>query len=86
MGIVVPAADSGSAAGAGGGAGAGKATGRNNDNKFGEPFEIGTNKEFTPKEDGILHLNVNLPAGHKSSGKLRVHVSGHLKMLTKEQR
>lgn len=80
MGIVVPNSDSGSATGAG------KAAGRGNDNKYGEPFEIGDNKEFTPKEDGVLHLNVNLPAGHKSSGKLRVHVSGHIKMLSKEQR
>ena len=82
MGVVVPSSDSGAAAG---GASGGKTTGRGND-KVGEAFEIGANKEFTPKEDGILHLNVNLPAGHKSTGKLRVHVSGHIKMLTKEQR
>lgn len=84
MGVVVPTSDSGTATGAGG-AGAGKTTGRGNE-KAGEPFEIGTNKEFTPKEDGVLHLNVNLPAGHKSSGKLRVHVSGHIKLLSKESR
>lgn len=83
MGIVVPTADSGSAAGAA--AGAGKTAGRNND-KVGEPFEVGSSKEFTPKEDGLLLLNVNLPAGHKSTGKLRVHISGHIKMLTKELR
>ncbi len=83
MGIVVATQDSG--AGATTGAGAGKTTGRNND-KVGEPFEIGASKEFTPKEDGILLLNVNLPAGHKSTGKLRVHVSGHLMMLPKELR
>ena len=47
--------------------------------KIGEPFEIGTSKEFTPKEDGVLLLNVNLPSGHKSTGKLRVRVSGHIK-------
>ena len=87
MGIVVPTSDSGAAtgAGAGAGAGAGKTTGRNND-KVGEPFEIGTSKEFTPREDGLLLLNVNLPASHKSTGKLRVHVSGHIKMLSKETR
>ncbi len=89
MGIVVATQDSGASAttgaGANTGAGAGKATGRNND-KVGEPFEIGASKEFTPKEDGILLLNVNLPAGHKSTGKLRVHVSGHLKLLPKELR
>lgn len=85
MGVVVPTSDSGAGAGGGATAGAGKTTSRGND-KVGEPFEIGASKEFTPKEDGILHLNVNLPAGHKSSGKLRVHVSGHIKMLSKEQR
>lgn len=84
MGVVVPSSDSGAATGAGG-AGAGKTTGRGNE-KSGEPFEIGANKEFTPKEDGVLHLNVNLPAGHKSTGKLRVHVSGHIKLLSKEPR
>ena len=46
--------------------------------KIGDPFEIGTSKEFTPKEDGVLLLNVNLPPGNKSTGKLRVRVSGHI--------
>jgi hypothetical protein len=78
MGIIVPAPDAGT--------GATKAGGRNNNDKIGEPFEIGASKEFTPKEDGILLLNVNLPTGHKSTGKLRVHVSGHIKMLSKELR
>lgn len=82
MGVVAPTPDS---SGPASGAGAGKTTGRANE-KVGEPFEIGDNKEFTPKDDGVLLLNVNLPAGHKSSGKLRVHISGHIKMLTKESR
>jgi hypothetical protein len=77
MGIIVPVPEPGSPNTKGGG--------RNND-KAGEPFEIGASKEFTPKEDGVLLLNVNLPAGHKSSGKLRVHISGHIKMLPKELR
>ena len=75
MGIVVPDPESGGA----------KTGGRNND-KVGEPFEIGASKEFTPKEDGLLLLNVNLPSGHKSTGKLRVHVSGHIKLLAKGPR
>ncbi|MBC7819423.1 MAG: hypothetical protein IAG10_21265 [Planctomycetaceae bacterium] len=75
MGIVVPTPEPGGA----------KTGGRNND-KIGEPFEVGASKEFTPKEDGILLLNVNLPSGHKSIGKLRVHVSGHIKLLPKELR
>jgi hypothetical protein len=77
MGIVVPVP--------GPGAPNTKGSARGND-KVGEPFEIGASKEFTPKEDGILLLNVNLPAGHKSTGKLRVHISGNIKMLPKELR
>lgn len=73
MGIVVPLPEPGA-----------KSTGRNE--KIGEPFEIGDSKEFTPKEDGVLLLNVNLPSGHKSTGKLRVRVSGHIKPLPKELR
>lgn len=86
MGIVVPTGDSGSATGATGGGtgGGGKGAGRNNE-KVGEPFEVGSSKEFKPSEDGILLLNVNLPAGHKSTGKLKLHISGHFRMLTKEE-
>ncbi len=54
--------------------------------KVGDAFEIGTSKEFTPKEDGVLLLRVNLPPGHKSIGKLKVRVSGHIKSLPKELR
>lgn len=79
MAIVVPDPESAGAKNAGRG-------NNNENNKIGEPFEIGASKEFTPKEDGILLLNVNLPAGHKSSGKLRVHVSGHIKLLAKGTR
>lgn len=85
MGIIVPTSESGASTGTG--SGTNKTAGRGNDrDKVGEPFEIGASKEFTPKDDGILLLNVNLPSGHKSSGKLRVHVSGHIKMLSKELR
>ena len=54
--------------------------------KPGEAFEIGTAKEFNPKEDGVLLLHVNLPPSHKSTGKLRIRVSGHIKPLPKELR
>ena len=84
MGIVVPTSESSPTSGATGGGGGGKGGGRNNE-KVGEPFEIGSNKEFRPSEDGILLLNVNLPAGHKSTGKLKLHISGHFRMLTKEE-
>ena len=61
-----------------------KPTGKND--KPGEAFEIGTSKEFTPKEDGVLLTRVNLPSGHKSIGKLKVRASGHVKPLPKELR
>ncbi len=54
--------------------------------KPGDAFEIGTSKEFTPKEDGVLLLRVNLPPGHKCIGKLKVRISGHIKPLPKELR
>ena len=54
--------------------------------KPGEAFEIGTSKEFTPKDDGVLLLRVNLPPGNKSIGKLKVRISGHVKPLPKELR
>ena len=84
MGIVLPTGDSGAVGGGAGGGGSGKGAGRGND-KTGEPFEIGASKEFTPNHDGVLLLNVNLPSGHKSTGKLRIHISGHIRMLTKEE-
>lgn len=80
MGIVVPDPESGVAKTGG------RSNNPNDKDKIGEPFEVGASKEFTPKEDGILLLNVNLPAGHKSTGKLRVHVSGHIKLLAKGPR
>jgi hypothetical protein len=58
----------------------------NDKDKIGDPFEIGASKEFTPKEDGVLLLNVNLPPGHKSIGKLRIRLSGHIKLMSKEER
>ena len=70
MGLVVPIAEDG----------------RVKTDKIGEPFEIGNEKDFTPKEDGVLLLNVNLPAGHKSIGKLRGTISGHIKTLPPELR
>lgn len=84
MGIVVPVPDASGAKTAGPARNNNNAN--NNANDKGEPFEIGTSKEFTPKEDGILLLNVNLPYGHKSTGKLKVHISGHIKLLSKELR
>jgi hypothetical protein len=41
------------------------------------PFTVGKELEFTPKEDGILFLKLNLPAGSQSKGKIRVTISGN---------
>ncbi len=41
-------------------------------------FLIGGGQDVTPKEDGVLFLKINLPQGHKSSGKLKVKISGNI--------
>gem|GEM_PF-351426 len=43
-----------------------------------EPIEIGEGRDVNPKEGGLLFLNVNLPPGHKSTGKIDVILSGHI--------
>lgn len=43
-----------------------------------EPIEIGDGRDVNPKESGLLFLSVNLPPGHKSTGKLDVILSGHI--------
>ena len=48
------------------------------DNKPGKPFAIGAGGDFTPKETGKLLLRINAPAGHRSTGKLKVTLSGGL--------
>ncbi len=75
MGLVVPLPDPGK-----------PVTKSDKSTKIGDPFEIGASKEFTPKEDGVLLLNINLPQGHKSTGKLLVRIAGHIKPLPKELR
>lgn len=47
-------------------------------NKPGEPFSIGSEKDFTPKEGGMLFLKVNVPPGSKTTGKLKVRLSGYV--------
>lgn len=46
--------------------------------KPGDPFEVGKEKEFNPKESGFLFLKVNLPAEARCSGKLQVRLSGYV--------
>ncbi len=47
--------------------------------KPGKPFKIGSSSEFTPKNDGLLFLRVNLPPGHKCNGKISVTMSGYVR-------
>lgn len=47
-------------------------------NKPGEPFSIGSEKDFTPKDGGMLFLKVNVPPGSKTTGKLKVRLSGYV--------
>jgi hypothetical protein len=46
--------------------------------KSNKPFLIGESFEFTPKSGGMLLLRVNAPAGNKSSGKIKVVISGYV--------
>src|SRR5262245_35777898 len=48
------------------------------DGKAGKPFFIGESLDLTPKEAGLLLLKINAPPGNKSSGKIKVAVSGHV--------
>ncbi len=43
-----------------------------------QPFSIGESREFTPTEDGVLYLKVNLPANHRCVGKLQAAFSGNI--------
>ncbi|GAB4150562.1 MAG: hypothetical protein Tsb009_25500 [Planctomycetaceae bacterium] len=44
--------------------------------KVGKPFLIGEGREITPKEDGLLFLNINAPRDHRCRGKLKIQLSG----------
>jgi hypothetical protein len=43
-----------------------------------QPFFIGASREYTPTEDGILWLRVNLPSNHRCVGKLEAAFSGNI--------
>lgn len=47
--------------------------------KPGKPFAIGSSRKFTPKNDGLLYLRVNVPAGSKCTGRLTVRLGGNVK-------
>ena len=45
----------------------------------GRTFLIGSQSEFTPTEDGLIYLKLNVPPASKCVGKVRVVVSGNIK-------
>ena len=45
--------------------------------KPGPPFSLGEAREYVPDESGTLFLRLNVPAGTKSVGKVKVTVSGN---------
>ncbi len=48
--------------------------------KPGKPFEIKAEREWTPRESGYLQLRMNLPSGHKSTGKLTIRFGGVMQL------
>lgn len=47
-----------------------------------QPFQIGASREYTPTEDGVLYLRVNLPAGHRCVGKIVAAFAGNITPAT----
>jgi hypothetical protein len=42
------------------------------------PFQVGTEREVKPEADGLLYFRLNIPAGSRSNGKVRVMVQGNI--------
>lgn len=45
-----------------------------------EPFLIGEGCDYTPQKDGLLFLRVNAPPENKNTGKIKVQITGGLKV------
>lgn len=45
----------------------------------GKPFLVGAGGTITPRETGLLFLKINAPKGHKSSGRLKIRMTGHVR-------
>lgn len=43
-----------------------------------QPFAIGASREYTPTEDGLLYLRVNLPENHRCVGKVVAAFAGNI--------
>ena len=48
-----------------------------------DPIEVGESRDIKPQESGMLFINVNLPPGHKSIGKIEVVLGGYIARATK---
>ena len=46
--------------------------------KPGKPFAVGGGRNFTPRNDGLLYLRVNAPAGSKCTGRISVRLGGNV--------
>lgn len=51
---------------------------QNNDEKKMSPFEVGAEKEVTPKQTGYLFLKLNAPPQARLSGTLQIRLSGYV--------
>jgi len=45
----------------------------------GRPFLIGSQSEYTPTENGVLYVKLNVPPASKCTGKVRVTISGNIR-------
>ena len=45
--------------------------------KPGRPFAVGSGREMSPKDDGLLFVRVNAPPKNKSTGRIQVQISGY---------
>ena len=46
--------------------------------KPGKPFAVGGGRNFTPRNNGLLYLRVNAPAGSKCTGRISVRLGGNV--------
>jgi hypothetical protein len=47
-------------------------------NKLSKPFRIGEGKQFTPSDDGLLFINVNVPPKSRCIGRIKLKLSGYI--------
>ncbi len=57
------------------------AGGQQDEKKRDRPFLIGEGGDYTPQKDGILSIKVNAPPDNKNSGKLKVLITGGVRVL-----